>query len=510
MVFTSLAFLVFFLFAWAVYWSLKSSRKAQNVFLLLASYFFYCAAAIPRTNIPKLIIGGRFSEAWHEMTTAVASHQSEVIKLLLLLWLSSTFAYLMAKVIEKTEKQNIRKWLMVLSAVVHLGILCYFKYMNFFAQSFVDIANTAGWQIAFRPEHIILPLAISFFTFHILGYTFDVYQKSYAAATNYIDFITHVAFFPQLVAGPIERAGHLLPQFTNSRSFSAERMEDGIRQILWGFFKKLVIADSAAKYVNYVFMQYEDQSGSSIVMAGIMFTIQMYCDFSGYSDIALGTAKLLGFDLLRNFNFPFFSTSMTDFWRKWHISLTSWITDYLYTPISFQKRDWGLWGIVYAAIISFTLSGLWHGANWPSVLWGLLHGLALGYEVLTKKKRKKWAKQFNPVLYSVLSGFLVFMFWTFGQLVFRATSLEHLGGLLAQMASSSLFTLPSLDHTAQAALGWALLMFGIEWFQREKEYGLSIGNLNYMLRWTIYAALIMLIFSSDNLNNQNEFIYFQF
>ncbi|HLP33987.1 MAG TPA: MBOAT family O-acyltransferase, partial [Bacteroidia bacterium] len=243
---------------------------------------------------------------------------------------------------------------------------------------------------------------------------------------------------------------------------------------------------------------------------GIMFTIQMYCDFSGYSDIALGTAKLLGFDLLRNFNFPFFSTSMTDFWRKWHISLTSWITDYLYTPISFQKRDWGLWGIVYAAIISFTLSGLWHGANWPSVLWGLLHGLALGYEVLTKKKRKKWAKQFNPVLYSVLSGLLVFMFWTFGQLVFRATSLEHLGGLLAQMASVSLFTLPSLDHTAQAALGWALLMFGIEWFQREKEYGLSIGNLNYMLRWTIYAALIMLIFSSDNLNNQNEFIYFQF
>lgn len=510
MVFTSLAFLIFFAFAWAVYWSLSFSRKAQNIFLLLSSYFFYAAAALPRTAVPKYLLSGKLNAAWNDMLTAVNSRQQEVLQLVLLLWLSSTFGYLMAKAIEKTEKTSTRKALMAVSAMVHLGVLCYFKYMNFFAQSFVDLAGTAGWHIDFRPEHIVLPLAISFFTFHILGYTFDVFQKSYAAATNYLDFITHIAFFPQLVAGPIERAGHLLPQFLQKRTFNAQRMEDGISQILWGFFKKLVIADSAAKYVNYVFMQYADQSGSSIAMAGIMFTIQMYCDFSGYSDIALGTAKLLGFELLRNFNFPFFSTSMTDFWRKWHISLTSWITDYLYTPISFQKRDWGLWGVVYAAVLSFTLSGLWHGANWPSVLWGLLHGLALGYEILTKKMRKKWAKKFNPVLYSLGSGILVFLFWAFGQLVFRATSIEHIGALISGMCSMSFFSLPALDHTAQAALGWSFLMFGIEWFQRDKEYGLSVSHLNYMIRWTAYAALIVLIFSSDNLNNQNEFIYFQF
>jgi len=509
MLFTSFSFFIFLAIVYVIYWSLIKFRKAQNILLLLGSYFFYCAAAMPQNKIARLLFNFRFEEAWYSFSKGFDESKWHMVQLLLLLWLSSSFAYFMGKTIGRQKKETTRKWLMALSATVHLGVLCYFKYFNFFVQSFVDAANTMGWQIIFSPEHILLPLAISFFTFHVLGYTFDVYQETYEPADDYIDFITHVAFFPQLVAGPIERAGHLLPQFTNKRTFNRERMESGISQMLWGFFKKTVVADSIGKFVTYVYANDATSSGSNVILATLAFTIQVYCDFSGYSDIALGCARLLGFELLKNFNFPYFSTSLTEFWRRWHISLSTWITDYLYMPISFSKRSWGKWGIVYAAIISFTLSGLWHGAQWTAALWGLMHGIVLGYEVLTKEVRKKWSQVIPTAVYSVFSAVLVWLFWGLSQLVFRSGSITKLNALWARICSESLFTMPYFS-SVKDGLMWGGLLFIVEWIQRKKEYGLDLQNTNYMIRWTAYAAIIVIIFSSDNLNNQNEFLYFQF
>ncbi|MCJ0742959.1 MBOAT family O-acyltransferase [Pedobacter montanisoli] len=474
MLFSSLSFFIFFPIVFILYWSLFKYRKAQNIVLLLASYVFY---------------------GWWDWRFCV------------LLLLSSVFGFFMAKSIDQTNSQKRRNLLMTLSVIVHVGILCYFKYFNFFVSSFVDLANSIGWQLNFIPIKVILPLAISFFTFHILGYTFDVYQGKYRSSNKFIAFITHIAFFPQLVAGPIERANHLLPQFENDRKFSLPKLEDGFMQMLWGFFKKIVIADGLAMQVNYIFANYHDLNGITIALGIIMFTFQMYCDFSGYSDIALGCARMMGFELLQNFNYPFFSQSISEFWRKWHISLSSWIQDYLFTPISFKRRNWGKFGIFYAALVSFTLSGLWHGANWTFIVWGALHGLAIGYELLTKKKRKKVSKKFNPLFYAVTSGIIVFIFWCFTQLIFRAESLHHAWGMLQKLFTGDWLAKPEISLTM---LLWIAGLLAAEWIQRHKPYALAISNTNFIFKWSVCALLIMIIFSSKNLNNQTEFLYFQF
>ncbi len=474
MLFTSLPFFLFLPIVFIIYWLAKGSTKLQNYILLFASYFFY---------------------GWWDW------------RFCFLLLFSSSFGFLAGKFIGETDNLSIRKRWMTLSVIVHIGILCYFKYFNFFIGSFTEFAHSIGWQLNYIPLNIILPLAISFFTFHILGYTFDVYQNKYKHATDYINFITHIAFFPQLVAGPIERAGHLLPQFQTKRFFIPAKMEDGLSQMLWGFFKKIVIADSLALQVNYVFANYQELHALTIVAGVIMFTFQMYCDFSGYSDIALGTARLLGFELLQNFNYPFFSKTISEFWRKWHISLSTWINDYLFTPISFAKRDWGKWGVFYAAIVSFAISGLWHGANWTFIIWGVLHGIAVGYELVTRKQRKKISKKFNPLFYGIGSTLLVFIFWSFTQLIFRSQSIAELNGILHKLVTTSWLHMPEIQLNV---LYWVLGLLIVERIQIKKPYALSVSELPYYIRWTLYATVIILIFSSKNLNNQNEFLYFKF
>lgn len=474
MLFTSLTFFLFFPIVFIIYWLAKNSVKLQNYILLFASYIFY---------------------GWWDWRFCI------------LLLFSSSFGFLAAKFIGETDDISVKKRWMTISVIIHLGILCYFKYFNFFIGSFTDLAHSIGWQLNYIPINIILPLAISFFTFHILGYTFDVYQNKYKHATDYIDFITHIAFFPQLVAGPIERAGHLLPQFQTKRFFVPAKMEDGLSQMLWGFFKKIVIADSLALQVNYVFANYSELHALTIVAGIIMFTFQIYCDFSGYSDIALGAARLLGFELLQNFNYPFFSKTISEFWRKWHISLSTWVKDYLFTPISFGKRYWGKWGVFYAAVVSFTITGLWHGANWTFVIFGMLHGLAVGYELVTIKQRKNLAKRFNPFWYGAISTFLVFIFWNFGGLIFRSQSLSELGGILNRLATTSWWVFPQIQLNA---LYWVIGLLIIERIQIKKPYALSVLELPYYIRWALYATITILIFSSKNLNNQNEFLYFKF
>ncbi len=474
MLFSSFSFFVFFPIVFIIYWTLNANRKAQNMLLLVASYIFY---------------------GWWDW------------RFCLLLLFSSSFGFLITKLLSEAHSDKKRRMYMNLSIIVHIGILCYYKYFNFFISSFTDFAKSLGFNVDYTPLHIALPLAISFFTFHILGYTYDVYQRKYQASNNYFEFIAHIAFFPQLVAGPIERANHLLPQFANKRQFSWLKLEEGFLQMLWGFFKKIVIADTLATQVNYAFAHYQDLHPITLIIAVVMFTFQMYCDFSGYSDIALGCARMLGFELLQNFNYPFFSTSVSEFWRKWHMSLSNWIQDYLFTPISFKRRAWGKIGIFYAALLSFTISGLWHGANWTFILWGAIHGIAIGYELLTKKKRKGWSKKYNPIFYSLLSGVFVFIFWSFTQLIFRATSIEHFWGIIQQIFTAEWVMAP---ETNSIYLLYIVGLLIFEWFQRSKPYALQITGWPYYIKWSLCALMVIIIFSSKNLNNQTEFLYFQF
>jgi D-alanyl-lipoteichoic acid acyltransferase DltB (MBOAT superfamily) len=474
MLFTTFTFFIFLPIVLGLYWLFRKNLVLQNLIILISSYVFYC---------------------WWNYWFGV------------LLLFSSSFCFLITRLIGKTNHEKKRYYLLLFGLAVHIGILCYFKYFVFFVQSILTLLSFSHINIAFNPPNIVLPLAISFFTFHLIGYMVDVYQKKYSYSDKYFEFITHVAFFPQLVAGPIERASHLLPQFLKERTVSAPLFRDGLRQMLWGFFKKIVVADTIALPVNYIFLNYENLDAVTIATGALLFSIQIYCDFSGYSDIAIGCAKLMGFELFKNFNYPFFAQSATEFWRRWHISFTTWMNDYIFTPLAFSKRDWGVWGLMFATLISFILSGLWHGANWTFVLWGLLYGIAFAYEINTKKIRKRWAKTYHPDYYAAFSRLATFSFWVFTSMLFRSESLSHFWGLLNGLADLSNLKIPDIEPTIFL---WPLLLITVEWYQRNKEYGLAIQDLPYYIRWTAYAAIIVAIFSSDNLNNQSQFIYFQF
>lgn len=473
MLFTSPVYLFFLPLVLGFYLLLRGRLKAQNALLLGASYFFY---------------------GWWDW------------RFLLLIGGSSLLDFLIARAMASEKKESHRSLLMTLSAVVNLGILAYFKYANFFLESLEDLFRVlAPFPMELGSLSVILPLGISFYTFQTLGYTIDVYQRRLEPSPNLLEYLAFVSFFPQLVAGPIERAGNLLPQFLKARPRLRKDWLEGGRQILWGFFKKIAIADALAPNVNYIFANHESLNATTLAVGALLFTFQMYGDFSGYSDIAIGSARLLGFRLMKNFNFPFYSTSMSEFWRRWHISLSTWILDYLYTPLSIRYRYWGLWGIALAAVISFTLSGLWHGAAWTFVVWGLLHGLILAYEALTKKQRKRWKKR-SGSWYSWLSMILVFFFWVATLAIFRSADLSQAWAVLAAPFTQEWGALGLNPQVLILPLG--LLLF--EYFQRHREYGLDVAQYHYTLRWSLYGLIFILITSSPNLNNQTEFIYFQF
>jgi D-alanyl-lipoteichoic acid acyltransferase DltB (MBOAT superfamily) len=473
MLFTSYVFFLFLPLVLAGYWALKPYRRAQNGLLLVASYIFY---------------------GWWDW------------RFLFLIAGSSVVDFLVARQMGRSESEGQRTLLMWLSALVNLGVLGYFKYANFFLENLaVLIEGLTGQAPAWGAWSIILPLGISFYTFQTLGYTIDVYRREVKPTRNFLEYLTFVSFFPQLVAGPIERARNLLPQFLAERRWKQQDWLEGGRLILWGFFKKVAIADALAPSVNYVFANHETLNGATLATGALLFTFQMYCDFSGYSDIAIGVARLLGFRLMKNFDFPFYSTSMSAFWRRWHISLSTWILDYLYTPLSIKFRYGGLWGLALALLISFALSGLWHGAAWTFVVWGALHGMVLAYEALSKKRRKRWAKKTGN-WYTWASRILVFFFWVGTLTIFRA---EHMGQAFSVLSGALLGSWSSLAiNPSVLLLPVGLLVY--EYFQRNRAHGLDVAGYHYTLRWSLYAFALIMIFSSQNLNNQNEFIYFQF
>jgi alginate O-acetyltransferase complex protein AlgI len=358
--------------------------------------------------------------------------------------------------------------------------------------------------------NVILPVGISFYTFHGLSYVIDIYYNKIKPERNFIDYAVFVSFFPLLVAGPIERATHLLPQIQRARKFDYTTAIDGLRQILWGLFKKIVIADNCAEYANLIFNDSADQSGSNLVLGALFFTFQIYCDFSGYSDIALGTARLFGVELLRNFAFPYFSRDIAEFWRRWHISLSTWFRDYLYIPLGGSKG--GTWMKVRNTFIIFLVSGFWHGANWTFIAWGFLNALYFLPLLLANKNRNNIGivaeGRMLPNVREIFSIGITFLLTVFAWIFFRANNMTHALSYIKGIFTKSLLSMPTvLPYSI-----FALLVFfiTIEWIGREHQYALQRFGMKWpkFLRLSFYYLLIILIFAF--MGKEQEFIYFQF
>ncbi|MES2284302.1 MAG: MBOAT family O-acyltransferase [Bacteroidota bacterium] len=483
MLFNSINFALFLPIVFIFYWfATKGNLKLQNIVLLISSYFFYAC--------------------WD-------------YRFLFLLVFSTLLDYFTAIKIHEAKSQNFKRFWFWLSVGINLGFLGVFKYYNFFASSFADGLSLLGINADFWTLQIILPVGISFYTFHGLSYVIDIYKNRIKPEKNFIDYSVFVSFFPLLVAGPIERATHLLPQIQRKREFDYSKAVDGLRQILWGLFKKVVIADNCAEYANTIFNNSADYSGSTLVLGALFFTFQIYCDFSGYSDIALGTARLFGIELLRNFAFPYFSRDIAEFWRRWHISLSSWFRDYLYIPLGGSKG--GTWMKVRNTFIIFIVSGFWHGANWTFIIWGLLNAIYIMPSILFNTNRDNLdivAKgKYLPTMKEFLSIVMTFGLTAFAWIFFRAENVGHALIYISGIFSNSLLTIPYFPGIVKAlSIIFLICIFIIiEWFGREQHYALQLSsNIDKKyLRLSWYYAIIFSILMFGNFNG-NQFIYFQF
>ncbi|MBE7645488.1 MBOAT family O-acyltransferase [Tenacibaculum finnmarkense] len=482
MLFNSIDFAVFLPIIFILYWFFTNKNlKSQNFLIVSASYLFY---------------------GWWDW------------RFLSLILFSTIIDYSIGRKL-KTEKTQInRKILLWTSIIVNLGFLGFFKYYNFFLDNFITAFSFFNTEIKANSLNIILPVGISFYTFQTLSYTIDVYRKKLEPTSDFIAFSAFVSFFPQLVAGPIERATHLLPQFYKKRTFDYLKAVDGMRQILWGLFKKIVIADNCAEYANLIFNNSDDYSGSTLVLGAFFFTFQIYGDFSGYSDIAIGTSRLFGFDLARNFNFPYFSRDIAEFWRRWHISLSTWFRDYIYIPLGGSQG--GTLMKIRNTFIIFIVSGFWHGANWTFIAWGTLNAIYFLPLLLTNNNRNNIETiaqgKLLPNIREFLAMLLTFALTVFSWIFFRANNIKHAIDYISEIFSETLFTMPHFDGIGRAykILIIILIFVLIEWKGREGQY--AIANLelkkNTTLRYIIYYAIILAIFLFGG--REQQFIYFQF
>ena len=478
MLFNSLNFAIFLPIVFLLYWFVTNKHlNLQNALLLVASYFFYAC--------------------WDW-------------RFLFLLIFSTLLDYYTGLKMQDAENQKVKRFWFWLSVTVNLGFLGVFKYYNFFAESFADSLSHFGFQINPYTLSIILPVGISFYTFHGLSYVIDIYKDRIKAERNFVDYAVFVSFFPLLVAGPIERATHLLPQIKKERTFDYAKAVDGLRQILWGLFKKIVIADQCAFYANQIFNNSSDYSGSTLFLGAIFFTFQIYGDFSGYSDIALGTARLFGIELLRNFAFPYFSRDIAEFWRRWHISLSSWFKDYLYIPLGGSKG--GTWMKIRNTFIIFIVSGFWHGANWTFIAWGALNALFIMPSIIIKTNRNNidivaQGKLF-PTVKELSQIIMTFCLTVFAWIFFRSENLTSALFYINKMFSSLLFTLPKIRPYTL----FVLMMFFvlIEWLGREQKYAIEHLGLKWrpVFRYIMYYFIIFSLFWFAGKSQQ--FIYFQF
>jgi D-alanyl-lipoteichoic acid acyltransferase DltB (MBOAT superfamily) len=411
------------------------------------------------------------------------------------------------KIENSSGKREAKIWL-TLSIVINLGFLGFFKYYNFFIESFSDLLNGFGFKTNVWLLNIVLPVGISFYTFHGLSYVIDVYKKRISSEKNFIDYAVFVSYFPLLVAGPIERATHLLPQIQRKRIFNYEQAVDGLRQILWGFLKKMVIADNCAPLVNEIFNNYHSESSLTLVLGVILFAFQIYGDFSGYSDIALGVSRLFGVELLKNFAFPYFSRDIAEFWRRWHISLSSWFRDYLYIPLGGSKG--GLWMKIRNTFAIFLVSGFWHGANWTFIVWGGLNAIYFLPLLLAKTNRQNLEViaqgKMLPSLKEFFQVIITFTITCFAWIFFRADSVSDALLYIKNIGFGNWQLSNPFPSKVFALIGIMLL---IEWINRSRFHGFEIKRFNPWVRRALYVIFLYIIIRYANFGN-NEFIYFQF
>ncbi len=487
MLFNSFTFIIFLPIVFLLYWFVFRKRAIQNWLVLVASYVFY---------------------GWWDW------------RFLILIFITTFFSWSSGILIERydqKEQKSRGRMICAFNLILNLGILAYFKYFNFFSDNLKLLFSQFGYQLDWFTLEVLLPVGISFYTFQALSYTIDVYRRDIKATKDFIAFASFIAFFSQLVAGPIERATNLLPQFLKPRVFDYGQAVSGMRQILWGFFKKMVIADNCAGFANTIFEQSESLSGSTIILGGLFFTFQIYGDFSGYSDIAIGTAKLFGIRLMKNFNLPYFSQNISEFWRRWHISLNKWFVDYVYIPLGGSRH--GELITLRNILIIFALSGLWHGADWTFVLWGLYNGILLClYQIFYGKRRKESRKVGNDFHITLRSGLR--MFWTFslvvlGWILFRSDNVEMASVCFRKIFSPEVFSHVNMSIFSGGMVVLAstvLMIFTMlvaEYSMRRYDFALDVVNVrSKFVRWSIYLSVLFLIMLFTG--EQEKFIYFQF
>ncbi|MBU2938054.1 MBOAT family protein [Lacinutrix sp. C3R15] len=489
MLFNSLDFAIFFPIVFILYWLVAKNKNYRNILLLVSSYVFY---------------------GWWDW------------RFLLLIAFSSLVDFLIGQKIYNTDNKKKQKQYLLVSLVVNLGFLVYFKYTNFFIDTFVDSFRLFGSELEVSTLNIILPVGISFYTFQTLSYTIDIYRKQLEPTKDWLAFFSFVSFFPQLVAGPIERASHLLPQFYKTYTFNYNQVKSGLLLMAFGLFKKMVIADRAALYVNEVYNNPGGYEGVETIMATVLFAFQIYCDFSGYSDIAIGAARTMGFDLMKNFDSPYFSKSITEFWRRWHISLSTWFRDYVYIPLGGSRK--GKYRTYANLFIVFLVSGLWHGAAMTFVIWGVIHGIIIVFEKATYKIRTKISNTLGLSAYTFANKLffviITFVIVDFAWLFFRANSFADASIIIQNMFNNNFYELFGTDlyliglkeNEFLALFLSIIVLIGFE--LNHKKYNMVnwLNKQSIILRWSTYLAIAMVltIFGVYGDDNVSEFIYFQF
>lgn len=484
MLFNSVQFALFLPLVFLLYWFVfdrfisksKHQLRLQNIFIVVASYVFY---------------------GWWDW------------RFLMLIAFTSFCSWGSGLFIGRARTKKRAKTWMWLNIILNLGILALFKYYDFFVAEFAQLFHLSTEGLLLK---VILPVGISFYTFQALSYSIDIYRGKIEPTKDIVAFFAFISFFPQLVAGPIERATNLLPQFLKKREFDYDKAVDGMRLILWGLFKKIVVADNCGVYVDQVYSYYANQSGSTLLLAAIFFSIQIYCDFSGYSDIAIGTAKLFGIRLMRNFNLPHFSRDIAEFWRRWHISLTTWFRDYVYIPLGGSQVSKAK--VVRNTFIIFLLSGFWHGANWTYIAWGAYHAVLFLPLILLGKNRKYLNQvaegRVLPTWKETGQMLLTFLLVTIGLIIFRSESIGQAWAFVCGIADKSLFSIPWIySATYIVPMPFILLLFLVmEWTGRNKECPLKLNGANKVLQWFVYVLFVVLVFSFGE--TSESFIYFQF
>jgi alginate O-acetyltransferase complex protein AlgI len=479
MIFNSVTFLVFFTTFFLLYWLLANRNiKLQNILLLIGSYIFYGWAD------------------WRFLSLIIAV---------------SLINFCLGRSIEKSSNPKIRQLLLYIGLIQGIGGLAFFKYYNFFVTSINDSFQILSIHINLQTLNLIVPIGISFFTFRTISYLLDISKGKIVAAKDWLVFFNYVSFFPSLLAGPIDKAKLLVPQLEQKRAFDYSKSVDGLRQILWGLFKKVAIADYCAPITDNIFENYQTLHGSALVLGAFLYTFQIYTDFSGYSDMAIGFARLLGFTITKNFAFPLFSQNIAEFWRKWHISLTSWLTEYVFTPLSITFRDLGKFGLILAIVINFTIIGIWHGPNWTYILFGFLHGCYYIPLILkgTMNKKKVIAKdKLLPNLNELSNMLMTFTLVMFTFILFRSNSIGHALSYYSKIFNWSLFSLPEVSAVTGILL--IIILVSIEWIGRDRNYAIeNLFNIKRKAyRWSFYLILSLIIFLFQG--KQQAFIYFQF